>query len=116
MELGKTLKFAMIPGEMDPSITTGTLVMKSENVWTGEDFPLPSLESIAGSDTLSVIGLCNDAIGYIIPDNDFLMVFFGSSDKAYKLFGNHYQEIFSFGRKTASTLVKAFEKAVHNDK
>ncbi len=111
MELGKTLKFAMIPGEMDPSITTGTLVMKGENVWTGEDFPLPSLESIARSDTLCVIGLANDAIGYIIPDNDFLMVFFGSSDKAYKLFGNHYQEIFSFGRKTASTLVKTFMKA-----
>lgn len=112
MELGKDLKFAMIPGEMDPSITSGTLVMKGENVWTGEDFPLPSLEEIAGTDKLCVIGLANDAIGYIIPDNDFLMVFFGSSDRAYKLFGSHYQEIFSFGRKTASTLVKAFMKAV----
>ncbi|NLA73124.1 MAG: hypothetical protein GX848_04775, partial [Clostridiales bacterium] len=112
MELGKDLKFAMIPGEMDPSITSGTLVMKGENVFTGEDFPLPSLEEIAGTDKLCVIGLCNDAIGYIIPDNDFLMVFFGSSKFAYKLFGSHYHEIFSFGRKTASTLVKAFMEAV----
>ncbi len=115
MELGKTLKFAMIPGEMDPSITSGTLVMKGENVWSGEDFPLPSIEEIAGTDKLCVIGLANDAIGYIIPDNDFLMVFFGSSDRAYKLFGSHYQEIFSFGKTTASTLVKAFIKAVHDD-
>lgn len=114
MELGKDLKFAMIPGEMDPSITSGTLVMKGENVFTGEDFPLPSLEEIAGTDKLCVIGLCNDAIGYIIPDNDFLMVFFGSSKLAYKLFGSHYHEIFSFGRKTASTLVKAFIEAVKN--
>ena len=114
MELGKDLKFAMIPGEMDPSITSGTLVMKGENVFTGEDFPLPSLEEIAGTDKLCVIGLCNDAIGYIIPDNDFLMVFFGSSKFAYKLFGSHYHEIFSFGRKTASTLVKAFIEAVKN--
>lgn len=111
MELGKNLKFAMIPGEMDPSITSGTLVMKGENVFTGEDFPLPSLEEISSTDKLSVIGLCNDAIGYIIPDNDFLMVFFGSSKFATKLFGSHYHETFSFGRKTASTLVKAFIKA-----
>lgn len=111
MELGKNIKFAMIPGEMDPSITSGTLVMKGENVFTGEDFPLPSLEEIAGTENLCVIGLCNDAIGYIIPDNDFLMVFFGSSELAYKLFGSHYHEIFSFGRKTASTLVKAFIEA-----
>lgn len=111
MELGNDLKFALIPGEMEPSITSGTLVMKGENVWSGEDFPLPSLEEIADTDKLCVIGLCNDEIGYIIPDNDFLMVFFGSSEFAYKLFGSHYHEIFSFGRKTASTLVKAFIKA-----
>lgn len=115
MEIGKELKFAMIPGEMDPSITSGTLVMKGENVWTGEDFPLPSLEETAGTDKLCVIGLCNDAVGYIIPDNDFLMVFFGSSDCAYKLFGSHYQEIFSFGRTTASTLVRAFMKAAQQN-
>ncbi len=112
MELGKNLKFAMIPGEMDPSITSGTLVMKGENVFTGEDFPLPSLEEIAKDDKLCVIGLCNDAIGYIIPDNDFLMVFFGSSKFAQRLFGSHYHETFSFGRKTASTLVGAFIEAV----
>ena len=58
---------------------------------------------------LTVFGLTTDACGYIIPDNDFSMMFLGSNKFMQKLFGNHYLEIFSFGKETASTLVRAFK-------
>ena len=47
---------------------------------------------------LTVIGLCNDAIGYIVPDNDFGSVF--AKD--------HYEEAVSAGQRTASNIVGAF--------
>lgn len=51
---------------------------------------------------LSVIGLCNDAIAYIVPDNDFGSVF------AHL----HYEEAVSAGKRTASNIAGAFFRLV----
>ena len=58
---------------------------------------------------MTVFGLANDAIGYIIPDNDFSMMFLGTGKLMKKLFGNHYLEIFSFGKDTAVSLADTFK-------
>ncbi|NLA77189.1 MAG: hypothetical protein GX851_05085 [Clostridiales bacterium] len=111
LEIGENVKVAMIPGELEPSVVSGTLVMHAEHSFSGTDFTHKALSETAGGDNLYVFGLTNDAIGYIIPDNDFCMLFLGTK-KAAKLFGNHYLEIFSFGKSTASTIAAAFEDAV----
>ena len=51
---------------------------------------------------LTVIGLCNDTIGYIVPDNDFGSVF--AKD--------HYEEAVSTGRRAAPNIVGAFLRTV----
>ena len=111
MRLGASLNIALIPGELEPSLVSGSLVMKGEYSFSGEDFSGTPLAAAAGDGDLHVFGLMNDAVGYIIPDNDFSMVFLGTG-AAYKLFGNHYLEIFSFGKKTASAITERFKKLV----
>ena len=109
LELGNTLKIAFIPGEIEPDILSGSSSLKKEFAFSGEDFPESSLKDVLEYEDLTVFGLTNDACGYIIPDNDFSMMFLGSNKFMQKLFGNHYLEIFSFGKETASTIVKAFK-------
>lgn len=109
LELGNTLKIAFIPGEIEPDILSGSSSLKKEFAFSGDDFPEKSLKEVLEYEDLTVFGLTNDACGYIIPDNDFSMMFLGSNKFMQKLFGNHYLEIFSFGKETASTIVKAFK-------
>ena len=109
LELGNTLKIAFIPGEIEPDILSGSSSLKKEFAFSGEEFPENSLKDVLEYEDLTVFGLTNDACGYIIPDNDFSMMFLGSNKFMQKLFGNHYLEIFSFGKETASTIVKAFK-------
>ena len=45
-----------------------------------------------------MFGLANDAIGYVVPDNDYCM----------GLVFNHYQETLSLGKNTASFLMKNY--------
>lgn len=109
LELGNNLKIAFIPGEIEPDIVSGGKTLKKEFSFAGEDFSEPSLKDVLEYEDLTVFGLTNDAMGYIIPDNDFSMMFLGSNKFMRKIFGDHYLEIFSFGKETASTLVKAFK-------
>ncbi len=109
LELGDDLKVAFIPGEIEPDIISGSDTLKKEFAFSGEDFSEPALKDVLECEDLTVFGLTNDACGYIIPDNDFSMMFLGSNKFMSKLFGNHYLEVFSFGKETASTIVKAFK-------
>ena len=109
LELGDDLKIAFIPGEIEPDIISGSDTLKKEFAYSGEDFSEPALKDVLECEDLTVFGLTNDACGYIIPDNDFSMMFLGSNKFMSKLFGNHYLEVFSFGKETASTIVKAFK-------
>lgn len=99
-EFGKTLKFALIPGELCPELLVGG-VYNSDKSYCGTDWKYPSMRS-AVNGHLTVIGLCNDTIGYIVPDNDFGSVF--AKD--------HYEEAVSTGRRAASNIVGAFLRTV----
>ena len=104
VELGGEMKIVLVPGEITPGLVSGTGDMLAENSITGCGSDFESIESIVGGDT-AVFGLANDAIGYIIPDNDYCMFFLGYGKLPEKLFFKdyaHYQEMFSLGSHTAS--------------
>lgn len=106
MEIGDDLAFAIIPGELAPEIAYGGY-LTSEYSWSGEDFNYPSLQDIvtsSGSDRiLNVIGLANDQIGYIVPDNDYMSMLHEDSKSI---------EFVSLGKNTASTIINAFAEVV----
>lgn len=101
-ELGKTLRFALIPGELAPELLLGgTLSPEESCTKTAWEMP-PMKDMLPAGTTLTVIGLCNDAMGYILPDNDYGSIFEEG----------HYEEAISAGPKTGSTIVGAFEELV----
>ncbi|MBQ3136923.1 MAG: hypothetical protein IJB74_05500 [Clostridia bacterium] len=97
MEIGEKLKVAFVPGEFCADLAYGGSSLKAENSAWGADFTEQPLSELFGEDIL-VFGMANDAVGYIVPDNDYLMcVDFG-----------HYHETISLGKNTASALLKGF--------
>lgn len=112
-ELGNenVLKIVLVPGEITSGLVSGTGDMLADNSITRQGSGFKSLVEAVGGDT-AVFGLANDALGYIIPDNDYCMFFVGYGKAAEKLFFKgyaHYQEMFSIGRHTASQFSRAVE-------
>lgn len=105
MELGNDLAFAITPGELAAEIAYGGCLQSDS--WTGEAWNYKSLQDIVsencGGRKLMVIGLSNDQIGYIIPDNNFMPQIAEESQSL---------ELVSLGSETASILVKEFEALV----
>lgn len=101
IEMGKDIKIAMVPGELCTDIAYGGTSLKGENSISGKDFEGKTLVDIFGEDVI-VFGLANDAVGYIVPDNDYVML----------LNHDHYAETLSLGKNTASTMMGAFEELI----
>ncbi len=99
MEIGKSMKIAFVPGEFCADLWNGGTSLTAESSISGEAFEGKTVTEIFGEETV-VFGLANDAIGYIVPDNDYCMCL---------AFG-HYHETLSLGEKTASTMMSAFEE------
>lgn len=97
MQIGKELNIVLVPGEFCADLLTGGESLKAEGSFNEMDFPYPPLTEIFERD-LVAFGLANDAIGYIVPDNDYVL---GE-------FGNHYHELIGIGINTGSTIIKAF--------
>ena len=90
MEMGEDIKIAFVPGEVCTDLIYGGASLTAEGSFSGKDFSGKTLTDIFGED-LIVFGLANDAIGYIIPDNDYAMAL-------------------AFGHYHASILAEAYEK------
>ena len=97
MELGGKVKIAFAPGEFCQDLWLGGDSLTAAGSFNKTDFPLPPLVRIFGDD-VRVFGLANDAIGYIVPDNDYIL---GE-------FQNHYHELISLGASTGSTVMAGF--------
>ena len=63
-----------------------------------KDYEGKTLCEIFGDDII-IFGLANDAVGYIVPENDYCMAL---------AFG-HYQELLSLGKKEATVMFEAYE-------
>lgn len=96
MEIGG-VKVVFMPGEIVQDIICGGDSLTAEGSFTGKDFECPPIHEIFGADTIC-FGLMNDAIGYVVPDNDYSM----------SLLGDHYQEMISLGKYAGSSIMKGF--------
>lgn len=93
-ELGENIKILMMPGEAFPELIYGGF-LSAEESHNGTEYPYPALETLFDEgDEILTFGLCNDAIGYIVPDND------------YDSSGSH--EMISVGPEGASAISAAF--------
>lgn len=111
IEIGKNIVMLTVPGELVPQLVFGNVVDASE-AYLGKDWEIPCTADIIGKDkTVLVMGLCNDALGYIIPDNDFAPFIADSlwnTDAGVKLFGEyhrHYEEMLTAGSTAGSTIM-----------
>lgn len=98
MEIGKTLKVEICPGE-----TYGELLIGGEGI---DKFEYNSLRSKYG-ENLIVFDLMNDAIGYIEPDNEFVMAGMQYSESK-DTFDTDTWCLISFGKHTASKVISEF--------
>lgn len=118
LELGTDIVMLTVPGELIPQLVYGNVVDKTQS-YLGEDWNLEYTSELIGKDkTVLVMGLCNDAIGYIIPDNDyapFIADSLWNTDLGEKLFGKpqrHYEEMLSAGSEAGSTVIGALNGVV----
>ena len=86
----------MVPGEMVTDIVYGGGSITAEGSFSCQDFQYKSVCEIFGDDQLTAFGLCNDALGYIVPDNDYSLI--------------SYHELISLGSKTASSVIGALSE------
>ena len=110
-ELGDTLAIALMPGELSPELLFGGTLPASE-AWTGTDWAYPPMNTQVGARTLLCFGLTNDQIGYIVPDNDYANTYAQLFAFAYAPDNDHYQEMISLGKHTASALMAAFAELI----
>lgn len=113
IEIGKDIVLLTAPGEIVPQLIYGK-VISAEDSYLGTEWTLEATANLVPEGkTVLVMGLCNDAIGYIVPDNDFAHFIADSIwniDGADKLFGTyhrHYEEMLSTGDKAGSATIAA---------
>jgi hypothetical protein len=118
LELGeKDIGMFLIPGELFPELYNGEF-LTMENSATRTDAHYKILKKQSDAKHTFVLGLCNDELGYIIPDNDFLLdaklpYINGAHDHMDR---NHYEETNSTGIKTARILLDAMDNLIKSVK
>ena len=106
----KQVAMFLIPGELFPELYNGEFLNEenSANNCKADYKPLIKMTDIKNN---FVVGLCNDELGYIIPENDFYL----NKETPYinaatdKLERRHYEETNSVGPKIARTLLNTFD-------
>lgn len=95
MELGGKVGIIMTPGEMAPEIVLGGAETAEES-WTGDSWDYLPLADMAGAENIMTFGLCNDQLGYIMPDNQYRTLF------------TENEEVNVVSRTSGSTICNAF--------
>lgn len=114
LELGESdIGMYLIPGELFPELYNGEFLAEEES-GTGKSANYKVLNKMGGAKHNFVVGLCNDELGYIIPDNDFVlnekMPYINKGVDRFDR--SHYEETNSTGRETARTLLESTEKLI----
>lgn len=118
LELGNAeIGMFLIPGEIFPELYTGEFLTE-ETSSTATKAQYKILKNQGNAKHNFVVGLCNDELGYIIPENDFFL----NARTPYINAGkdrfdrNHYEETNSTGPKTAATLLDAMDSIISSVK
>lgn len=98
IEFGKQLKAVMMPGEICQDLIVGGSSLTADDSYSGKDFEYPCITEMFKDENIICFGLTNDAIGYVVPDNDYCMA----------IAFDHYQELISLGKNAASSIMAGF--------
>ncbi len=118
LELGKgRVGSFLIPGELFPELWNGEFLPPWESS-TAKKAKYTVLREMCDCEHQFVTGLCNDELGYIIPDNDFLLhQKTPYIDNAKDIFGrSHYEETNSTGPETARKILTEMQKLIGSAK
>ena len=116
LELGESdIGMFLIPGELFPELFNGEF-LSGETSATSKQAEYNVLKNMGNAKHKFVVGLCNDELGYIIPENDFFLnartPYIDSGKDRFDR--NHYEETNSTGPKTAKTLLDAMDKLIRS--
>ena len=121
IEIGKDIVLLTAPGEIVPQLIYGNVV-SAEDSYLGTEWPYEVTSSLVPEGkTVLVMGLCNDAIGYILPDNDFAHFItdviwdIDGADKVFGAYHRHYEELLSAGSSAGSTTVSVLNEMVRRE-
>lgn len=70
LEFGNEIAFALFPGELYPEVFWDDEITGGAN-WDGTEWPYDSLSTAVDGVTTYAVSLTNDAIGYVLTDNNF---------------------------------------------
>ena len=118
LELGDAdIGMYLIPGELFPELYNGEFLSAEESA-NGTSAQYKILKEQGNAKHTFVIGLCNDELGYIIPDNDFFLnsalPYINSGKDRFDR--NHYEETNSTGPKTARTILDTMDNLIKSVK
>lgn len=116
IELGNDIVILTAPGEIDPHLFYGNVV-SAENSYLGTSWDYPCPAETLSDKTVLVVGLCNDAIGYILPDGDCAPFIADSlwameigdwklGEALYGPYHRHYEELLTAGGKAGSSIMR----------
>ena len=104
MEIGADIAVPIIPGEAAGEMLYGGYCT-AENSWTGKDFDATTISELVGDKEIVALGVCNDMIGYIIPDNDYMPLLYPN---------NKSLEVVALGNRTCSAVLSEFEELINS--
>ncbi len=118
MELGdEEVGMFLIPGELFPELFNGDFLDKETSA-NGVNADYTALNNMGNAKHKFVVGLCNDELGYIIPENDFYlnekMPYINNAHDKFQR--KHYEETNSTGPKTAGTILSAMQELINSAK
>ena len=114
MEFGnRQIGVYMIPGELSPELESGNFMSAAEAA-NGTEADYKPLSDMARCEHNFVLGLCNDELGYIIPENDFFLhewfPYFNTTVDSQGR--NHYEETNSLGPQAAGAILEAMDRLI----
>ncbi len=115
LEIGKTVKALLSPGETNPEFVLGGRTMEASTSLHRKDFEYdPLLTYFDETDHLLVFDEMNDAAGYINPDNDYALLVVRFWDGSFAFNANAF--LFSFSSDIGSILIGNFLDLVNANK
>lgn len=114
LELGKgRIGAFLVPGELFPELWNGEFLTADESA-TAKNADYRVLREMCSCEHQFVMGLCNDELGYIIPDNDFILhektPYINNAKDRFDR--SHYEETNSTGPDTARTILAEIDKLI----
>ncbi|MCR5485427.1 MAG: hypothetical protein K6F09_07515 [Clostridiales bacterium] len=114
IEIGKTIKVLVSPGETNPEFILGGRTMEKATSIKRKDFQYkPLKEYFDKTDHILVFDVMNDAAGYINPDNDYSLVVLRYHDG--EIASNFNAFLFSLSSDMGSILIGTFLEIVSSN-